>query len=188
VDLGKPVPVDHFGQRVAVMARLHLVPPMNYEEVVKRVRRGAIAVSSAYLALNVLDVSVMTSSLPNIYVSDLAANCVTETWYDLPHTTLPRTDFQSCRVIDRRTLLWLDLRSKVDLCYRRRSEVTARALSTRFHLRSEFFPYFLHLRFRPTHDSGESCSPPCRFRQDACLPCLLDVVTALRCTAVWPHY
>lgn len=48
---------------------------MNYEEAVKIVRRSAVAVSSAYLALIVLDVTIMASSLPYVYVSDPAANC-----------------------------------------------------------------------------------------------------------------
>ncbi len=48
---------------------------MNYESAVKSVRTGAIAVSGAWLALIVLDASVMASSLPNVYVSDPAANC-----------------------------------------------------------------------------------------------------------------
>ena len=48
---------------------------MNYEQAVKIVKRSAIAVSSAYLALIALDASVMASSLPYVYVTDHAANC-----------------------------------------------------------------------------------------------------------------
>lgn len=48
---------------------------MKYEDADKIVRKSAIAAASAHLALMVLDASVLASSLPNIYVSDPAANC-----------------------------------------------------------------------------------------------------------------
>lgn len=48
---------------------------MNYEDADGLIRRTATAVASAHIALIVLDVSVLASSLPNVYVSDLAANC-----------------------------------------------------------------------------------------------------------------
>ena len=48
---------------------------MNYESASRTVKQSATAVASAHLALIVLNVSVMSSSLPNAYVSDPAANC-----------------------------------------------------------------------------------------------------------------
>jgi hypothetical protein len=48
---------------------------MQYASAVKFIRSAAIAVSTAHLALIVLDVSVMASSLPYVYVSDPLANC-----------------------------------------------------------------------------------------------------------------
>jgi len=48
---------------------------LNYEDAARRVRGAANAVAGAHLALIVLDVSVLASSLPNVYVSDVAANC-----------------------------------------------------------------------------------------------------------------
>ena len=48
---------------------------MNYESASRTVKQSATAVASAHLGLIVLNVSVMSSSLPNVYVSDLAANC-----------------------------------------------------------------------------------------------------------------
>jgi hypothetical protein len=48
---------------------------MNYESAVRNVTRSATAVSGAHLALIVLEVSVMSSSLPNVYVADTAATC-----------------------------------------------------------------------------------------------------------------
>lgn len=48
---------------------------LNYEEAVGRVNYVANVVVGLHLALIVLDVSVLASSLPNVYVSDPGANC-----------------------------------------------------------------------------------------------------------------
>lgn len=48
---------------------------MNYDQAVSGVRKGALAVSGGYLALIVLDVTVMASALPSVYVTEPAASC-----------------------------------------------------------------------------------------------------------------
>jgi hypothetical protein len=49
--------------------------PVTYKVAERSLRSAALAVASAHLALILLDVSVMTSALPNVYVDDLGANC-----------------------------------------------------------------------------------------------------------------
>ena len=88
---------------------------MNYESASRTVKQSATAVASAHLALIVLNVSVMSSSLPNAYVSDPAANCGARYLVNVAAHNVLQAGLFAIAALVIALIFRLDLRKKTDL-------------------------------------------------------------------------